>query len=142
MNGISLPSGDVLNFFIKYGDFYEPIAHRICSLLEHIDRDEIISQQINFLKDLTNGFDIYVNILHKLKKSNYRIRDLYLMVLTKPDVGVDRVLSFIKDSINQHDKKIYLIAKTLFDLREDIFRELSHKRIIKDYSNQSDTKEY
>ena len=111
MNGISLPSGDVLNFFIKYGDFYEPIAHRICSLLEHIDRDEIISQQINFLKDLTNGFDIYVNILHKLKKSNYRIRDLYLIVLTKPDVGVDRVLSFIKDSINQHDKKIYLNSK-------------------------------
>ena len=110
LNGISLPSGDVLNFFIKYGDFY---AFFYNILLEYIDRDEIISQQINFLKDLTNGYDIYVNILDKLKKSNNKIRDLYLMVLTKPDEGVDHVLSFIKDSINQHDEKIYLIAKTV-----------------------------
>ena len=44
--------------------------------------------------------------------------------------------------MDQHNRETYLKAKALFYLREDIIKKLSSKRIIKMFSDQSDTKEY
>ena len=52
---ILLPSGDILNFFKKYSDLYNFWTN---ALFDYINSNDIISQQINFLKDLMNGYDV------------------------------------------------------------------------------------
>ena len=65
---ILLPSGDVLNFFDKYRDLY---SFWIDVILKHSNINDIKSQQVNFLRDLMNGFSVYKNILKPKKKLNH-----------------------------------------------------------------------
>ena len=128
---ISLPSGDVLNFFKKYSDLYNFWT----SALVGYSSNDIKSQQRNFLKDLLNGFNVYKNILKPKKKSNYEAEDLYLKLLGRPDKTVNDML-FLKN-LDKYKKEIYSQAKTLFDLREGIFKKLVDKEIIENNPNQS-----
>ena len=47
---------------------------------------------------------------------------------------------FLKNPTDKYNKKIYLQAKILFDLREKSFKKLLHKEIIMSNPNQSDIK--
>ena len=47
---------------------------------------------------------------------------------------------FLKNPTDKYNKKIYLQAKILFDLREKSFKKLLHKEIIVSNPNQSDIK--
>ena len=125
-NEILLPSGDVLNFFNKYGDLYNFWTN---ALLEYTSLDDIKSQQINFLKDLVNGFGVYKNITKLKNKSDHKVEDLYLKLLGNLNKNVDEIL-FIK-SRDKDDKEIYIEAKYLFKLREEILKKLVNKGIIK-----------
>ena len=64
------------------------------------------------------------------------VNDLYL----KLHANVNRTVHdiFLKNPTDKYNKKIYLQAKLLFDLRERIFKKLLHKGIIKSNPNQSD----
>ena len=122
------------------------ISMVICMIFGHVllkitDRNKIISQQVNFLKDLMNGFNVYKNIMKPKGESDYKAENLYKKLLGAPNKNVDEIL-FLKSSMDQYKKEFYLKAKMLFDLRKDIIKKLSNKGIIKNYSDQSDKKEY
>ena len=70
---ILTPSGDVLNFFNKYGYLYNFWYN---ALLDHTNSNDIISQQIIFLKDLMNGFNVYKSITKPKNKSYHEAGDL------------------------------------------------------------------
>ena len=88
-----------------------------------------------------NGFNVYRNISKPKGESDYKAENLYKKLLGAPNKNVDQIL-FSKTSMDQHNRETYLKAEALFYLREDIIKKLSSKRIIKIFSNQSDTKEY
>ena len=134
---ISLLSGDKLNFFNKYGDLY---SFWIDVILKYNNINDIKSQQINFLKDLMNGFNVYKNITKLKKKLNHEAEDLYLMLLGNPNKTVDDIL-FLK-TLDQYNKEIHSQAKTLFNLRERIFKKLVNKKIIETDSDQSGIDHY
>ena len=136
-NEILLPSGDVPNFFNKYFGSYD---FCISMLVKYTSFNDIKSQQINFLKDLMNVFGVYKDISKLKKKPAYKAKDLYLRLLGNPSSNIDDIL-FIK-SEDKHDREIYTQAKILFDLREQIFKKLVNKGIIKNDSDQSDIKKY
>ena len=58
----------------KYSDLYN---FGMNVLLERSKRNDIISQQENFLRNLMNsgGFDIFLNVSKPKKKSNYKAED-------------------------------------------------------------------
>ena len=64
--------------------------------------------------------------------------DLYL----KLHANVNRTIHdiFLNKPTDKYNKKIYLQAKILFDLRDKIFKKLLYKGIIKNNANQSDIK--
>ena len=99
------------------------------ALLEYTSLDDIKSQQINFLKGLVNGFGVYKNITKLKNKSGHKAEDLYLKLLGNLNKNVDEIL-FIK-SRDKDDKEIYIQAKYLFKLREEILKKLVNKGIIK-----------
>ena len=101
-NEILLPSGNVLNFCNKYCDLCN---FWIDMLLKNTNHNKIISEQVNFLKDLMNGFSVYPNIPKPKKQSDYKAEDLYLMLLGKPDKNVDDIL--ISPPRNKDNKEIY-----------------------------------
>ena len=131
-NEILLPSGDVLNFFNKYYDLY---GFWIDALVKNTNRNKIKSQQVNFLKDLINGFSVYPSILKSKKQSDYKVKDLYLILLGKPSENVDNIL--ISLPRDKNNKEIYTHAKILLAFREEIFEKHVNKKIIKSNSNQS-----
>ena len=88
-----------------------------------------------------NGFNVYRNISKPKGESDYKAENLYKTLLGAPNKNVDEIL-FSKTSMDQHNRETYLKAEALFYLREDIIKKLSSKRIIKIFSDQSDTKEY
>ena len=67
-----------------------------------------------------NGFSVYKNIPKPKNEPNYKAGDLCLKLLGNPNETVDSML-FLKTITNEYNKKIYLQAKTLFDLREKCF---------------------
>ena len=137
LEDILLPSGDVLNFFNKYRDLYN---FGINALLEYSNFNDIKSQQVNFLKDLMNGFSVYKNILKPKKKLNYEAENLYLKLMVNSNKNVNRIL--ISPPRDKHNEEIYLQAKTLFNLREEIFKKLVNKKIIKSDFDQSSINDY
>ena len=90
LEDILLPSGDVLNFFNEYRDLYD---FWIDVILKHSNINDIKSQEVNFLRDLMNGFNVYKNISKPKKKLNHEAEDLYLMLLENPSKSFDDVLS-------------------------------------------------
>ena len=80
-----------------------------------------------------NGYKV-----HKRFERLKRAENLYL----KLDDNVNRTVHdiFLKNPTDKYNKKIYLQAKILFDLREKFFKKLLHKGIIKNNPNQSDIK--
>ena len=56
--------GDLYNFWIN--------------VLDHKSSDKVKLQQVEFLKDLMNGFEVYKKIKKPKKESDYKAEDLYL----------------------------------------------------------------
>ena len=137
LEDILLPSGDVLNFFNKYGDLHN---FWTSVLIDYTSFNDIKLQQANFLRDLMNVFSVYKNILKPKKKLNHEAKDLYLMLLGNPNKTVDDIL-FLKN-LDEYNKEIYTQAKMLFNLRERIFKKLVNKKIIETDFDQSSTDNY
>ena len=85
-----------------------------------------------------NRFEVYKTIDKPKNESDYKAEDLYLKLLGNRNKTVDYI--FLKKPADKHNRKIYLQAKILFNLREQIFKKLVNKRIIRSDSDQSDTK--
>ena len=72
---------------------------------------------IVFTKNSGNNFRrVYKNVSKPKNESDYKAGSLYLKLLGNPNKNVDNIL--FSKSRDEHDKTIYLQAKTLFDLRE------------------------
>ena len=134
---ILLLSGNVFSFLNKHGDLYNFWNNL---LLDNINLDDIKLQQVEFLKDLMNGFVVYKKIKKPKKGLNYKAEDFYLILLGNSNKTVDDI--FLKTPTDEQNKEIYPQAKILFNLREKIFRKLFNKEIIKNDSDQSDIEEY
>ena len=106
---ILTPSKQAFSFWKKYGDLHN---FWINALLEYTNSNDIISRQVNFLKDLMNEFEVSKNITEPKNESNYKAGDLYLKLLGSPNKTIDDIL-FLKTPIDQYNKEIYLKAKTL-----------------------------
>ena len=103
-------------------------------LLNNINLDDVKLQQIKFLKDLMNGFEVYKTIKQSEGELNYKAKDLYLILLENRNKTVNDIcLNNLTDN-----KEIYLQVKILFNLREKIFKKLFNKGIIRSDSDQSD----
>ena len=72
----------MLSFLNKYNDLYSFWTN---VLLENTNDSKIISQQLNFLKDLMNGFDIYKNISKLKHEPDNKAGSLYLLLLENPN---------------------------------------------------------
>ena len=90
-------------------------------MFEYTDYNEIVSQQVNFLKDLMNGFGVYKNIVKPKNESDYKTGVVYLKLLGNPNKTVDDIR--FSESKNKPNKDIYFQAKTLFDLRKNFFKK-------------------
>ena len=69
-----------------------------------------------------NGYDVYKSITKPKNKSDHEAEDLYLKLLRNPCKNVDNIL--FNKSRDEHNKEIYLQTKTLFDLREQVNKEI------------------
>ena len=127
-----------LVFLEKYGDLYNLWFDL---LLKNINLDDFKLQQIKFLEDLMNRSEVYRNITKPENESDYKARDLYLKLFGNPNNTVNDIL-FLRNPADEYNKEIYLQAKKLFDLMEEIFKELSKKGIIKSNSDQSGIDDY
>ena len=87
-----------------------------------------------------NGYDIYKSITKPKNKSDHEAEDLYLKLLGNPGKNVDNIL--FNKSRDEHNKEIYLQTKTLFDLREQVFKKLVNKEIIRSDFDQSGIDDY
>ena len=90
--------------------------------------------QISFLDDLMNGFNVYKNI-----KGVNKVEDHYLYLLGNPRRTVYEL--FLNTPKDKYNKEIYLQVQKLFSLRENIFKNLTNKRILNNDSDQSNTAE-
>ena len=100
----------------KYGDLY----NFWINLLDHKSSDDVKLQQVEFLKDLMNGFEVYKTIKKSKNELKYKAEDLYLILLGNPNKTVNNI--FLNTSTDKHNKEIYLQARILFDLREKILK--------------------
>ena len=105
-----------------------------------INLDEVKSQQINFLKDLMNRFEVYKITKNPKNELNYEAKNLYLILLGNSNKTVNDI--FLKKPTDKHNKEIYLQARILFNLRKNFFKKLFNKGIIKNNSDQWDIEEY
>ena len=87
-----------------------------------------------------NGFSVYQNIQKTKKAVNYKAEDFSLKLLGAPNKTVDDIL--ISPSRDKNNEEIYTRAKPLFVLREQIFKRLVNKGIIKSDSDQSGIDNY
>ena len=102
--------------FLKYSDLYNFWFNL---LLNKINLDDIKSQQIKFSKDLMNGFELYKKIKKQKNELNYKVEDLYLILLKNSKKAVYDI--FFKNPKNKVTEEIYLQSKILFDLRGKSF---------------------
>ena len=87
-------------------------------MLDHKSSYKVKLQQIKFLKDLINEFEVY----KKFKKpKEYNAGDLYLLMLRNQNYTVNDI--FLKTPTNKQNKQIYLEAQILFNLKEKIFKK-------------------
>ena len=95
-------------------------------MLDHKGSDKVKLQQAEFLKDLMNGFEVYKKFKESKKKFDYEAENLYLLLLANQNRTVNN--TFLNTRKDKHNKKIYLQAKILFNLREKFFKKLFHKK--------------
>ena len=87
-------------------------------MLDHKSSYKVKLQQIKFLKDLINKFEVY----KKFKKpKEYNAGHLYLLLLRNQKYTVNDI--FLKTPTNKQNKQIYLQAQILFNLKEKIFKK-------------------
>ena len=87
-----------------------------------------------------NGFSVYQNIQKTKKAVNYKAEDFSLKLLGAPNKTVDDIV--ISPPRDKNNEEIYTRAKPLFVLREQIFKRLVNKGIIKSDSDQSGIDNY
>ena len=63
-----------------------------------------ILQQVEFLKDLMNGFEIYKKFKKSKKKLDYKAEDLYLLLLVNLNRTVNNI--FLNTPKDKHNKKV------------------------------------
>ena len=118
---ILIPSGINIIFLKEYGDLYN---FWFSLLLGIIKLDDFKSQQVNFLKDLMNRFEVY----KKFKKpKKYNARDLYLLLLRNQNYTVNEI--FLKTLTNKHNETICLQAKILFNLGKNFLKNCLVKEL-------------
>ena len=80
--------------------------------------------------------------IEKLKNEseNNNAKVLYSILLANSNKTADDI--FLKNTTNESNKKIHLQAKILFNLREQIFKKLFNKGVIKNHSDESGTDDY
>ena len=100
----------------KYGDFYN---FWINLLLKNITLGDAKSQQVEFLKDLMNGFKVYKKINKPKNELNNKAKDLYLILLGNSNKTANDI--FLKTSTGKYNQEIYFQAWILFNLREKKF---------------------
>ena len=128
---ILIPRKNIFSFSHKYGDLY----NFWIGMLNHKSSDKVNVQQVEFLKDLMNGFEVYKIIKKPKNESNYKAEDLYLLLLGNPNKTVNDL--FLNTPKGNHNIKIYLQVKKLFNSREKSFKKLFNKGIIRSDSDQS-----
>ena len=70
-------------------------------LLNNINLDDIKLQQIKFLKDLMNGFEVYKTIKKSEGELNYKSKDLYFILLGNRNKTVNDIcLNNLTDKYN------------------------------------------
>ena len=125
LNEILTSSGNTINFLKKYGYLY----HFWYDLLLHNKSlNKIKSEQINFLEDLINSgrFGVYSNLLKSKKGLKNEAEDIFLLLLGNPN-NTPRDILYLKDYKDQY----YLNLRSLFDLWQEIYKEMSNKELIK-----------
>ena len=85
---ILIPSKKSFSFLHKYNDLYD---FRINLLFKNINLNNVKLQQINFLKDLINGFEVYKKIKKPKNELNYKAEDLYLILLGNSNKTVNDI---------------------------------------------------
>ena len=112
---ISLTSKKGFSFLYKYDDLHKFWIN----LLDSINLDKVKLQQVEFLKDLMNGFEVYKIIKRPKNELNYKAEDRFLLLLGNPNKNVNDI--FLNTPTDKHNKEIYLQAKILLNLREKVF---------------------
>ena len=84
-------------------------------MLNYADFNDIKLQQVKILKDLMNGFDVYKKIKKPKNESNYKAKDLYLILSRNPNKTVNDI--FLKKPTDKYNKEMYLQTKILLNLR-------------------------
>ena len=78
----------MFSFLDKYCDLYN---FCINLFYNKIDLDDFKLQQVEFLKDLMNGFEVYKTIQKSKNELNYEAKDLYLILLGNPNKTVNDI---------------------------------------------------
>ena len=81
----------------KYGDLYKFWIN----LLENVNLDDVKLKQVEFLKDLVNGFEVYKTVKKRKKELLYKAEDLYLLFLRNKSKTVNKKI--IKSCSDQSD---------------------------------------
>ena len=97
---ILIPSKNIFSFLHQYGDLYSFWIN----LLDHKSSDDFKLQQVEFLKDLMDGFEVYKTIKKPKNELNYKSEGLYLILLGNPNKTVSNI--FVKTPTNKSNKKI------------------------------------
>ena len=82
--------------------------------------DNVKLHQVKFLEDLMNEFRVYKKIDKSKNESDYKAKDLYLILLGYTKKTVNDIL--LKSPTDRYNEEIYLHAKILFNLSEQIFK--------------------
>ena len=109
---ILIPSKNIFTFSHKYGYLYNFWIR----VLNHKSSDKVKLQQVEFLNYLMNGFEVSKIIKKPKNELNYKVEDLYLLLLQNLNKTVSDI--FLNTPKHNHNKKIYLQAKILFNLKE------------------------
>ena len=116
---------------------YNDLCNFWIDLLNNIiNWDEVRLQQVEFLKDLMNGFKVYKTTKKPKKELNYKAEDVYLLLLGNKNKTIGGI--FLNTPRDKYNKEMYSQAWILFDLREKNFKKLFNKRIIENNFDQSD----
>ena len=84
---ILTPSRETFSFLQKHGDLYKFWIN----VLDHKSSDKVKLQQVEFLKDLMNGFKVYKKFNKSRKKLDYKAEDLYLLLLANQNRTVNNI---------------------------------------------------
>ena len=132
MGQILIPSKKSFSFLHEFGNLY----NFWINVLDHKSLEKVKLQQVEFLKDLMNGFEVYKTVQKSKNELNYKAKDLYLILLGNPNKTVDDI--FLNTPTDKHNKKISLQEQILFNLREIFLKNLVNKGIIRSDFDQSD----